>query len=141
MRQAKKRRKPDLVALRCSTVQTVVYRVQDSDGRGPWKPGFSNSWVADREDESEFDYLKPIFVEFPKFNSMLRPGYHVGVGCTSLEQLRRWITRSEYETLRKYGYRCVAILADRIVAESDIQCVFERSKPLRKGCKPARLHP
>lgn len=27
-----------------------IYRVQDADGRGPFKPGFSRKWVIDRDD-------------------------------------------------------------------------------------------
>ena len=28
----------------------LVYRIQDNEGRGPWKPGFSSQWVIERED-------------------------------------------------------------------------------------------
>ena len=28
----------------------TVYRVQDADGRGPFKPGFSHQWVEERAD-------------------------------------------------------------------------------------------
>lgn len=139
MTQTKKRRKPDLHSMRCSTVPTV-YRVQDNEGRGPWRPGFSNQWVEDRP-ESEFAALRPIMFEFPDLQQRLRPGFHVGVGCTSLDKLRRWITPSEWITLQRFGYRCYAIVPDRIVAESEIQCVFESSKPLRKIGKRVRLHP
>lgn len=120
----------------CST----VFRVQDAEGRGPWRPGFSDSWVEDRQ-KTEYAALKPIMLEFPDLLEKLKPGFHVGVGCTSLEKLRRWITKSEWATLRKFGFRCYAIEPDRIVAESDIQCVFESSKPLRKHVKRVRLHP
>jgi hypothetical protein len=140
MTQAKKRRKPDLGLLRCSTVP-VVYRVQDSMGRGPWKPGFSSQWVEDRP-ESEFEALQPIHVQFPSILSQLRPGFAVGVGCESLEQLRRWITAAEWETLKNWGYSCCVIQPDRIVAKSDIQCVFECRKPIRKCVKKRiKLHP
>lgn len=138
MSQPKKRRKPDLGSLHRSTVPTV-YRVQDREGRGPWRPGFSNQWVEDRS-EDEFDALLPIMFEFPDLQRRLRPGFHVGVGCTSLDKLRRWITASEWSTLRRFGYRCYAIVPDRIVAESETQCVFESAKPLRKIGKRVRLH-
>lgn len=119
--------------------KTTVFRVQDVDGRGPWKPGFSSKWVEDREDPSEFDKLLPIYAEFPNLQTLLRPGFHVGVGCTSIEQLKRWITRNEYKTLKKHGYKCVAIKVDKIVAESAIQCVFERKAPLRIDCRLAKF--
>ena len=38
-----------------------IYRVQDAQGRGPWKPGFSHRWVEDRPDHYN---LPPWFVEF-----------------------------------------------------------------------------
>ena len=118
--------------------ERIIYRVQDRDGRGPWKPGFSHVWVSDRPDE-EFELLKPIQVDFPDLR--VRSAYHVGVGCVSLEQLRRWFKREEFYILRKHGYRCVKMTVKRIVAESDIQCVFERSLALKRGCKTVRLYP
>lgn len=117
---------------------SAVYRVQDLAGRGPWKPGFSDNWVEERSEE-EFAFLRPIFIDFPDLQTT--PGKHVGVGCTSLAQLRRWILPVEYERLQGFGYQCVKLEGVRIVAASDIQCVFERSRPLKTGCKPVRLHP
>jgi hypothetical protein len=139
MKKTKKRRKPDVGSMGCSTVRTV-YRVQDRDGRGPWRPGFSMQWVEDRP-KSEYAQLRPIMLEFPDLLDRLRDGFHFGVGCTSLEKLRRWITKSEWQTLRKFGFRCFAIEPDKIVAESDIQCVFESRQPLKKHKKRVRLHP
>ena len=97
-------------------------------------------WTEDRP-EIEYAALKPIMVEFPDLHERLRPGFHVGVGCASLDKLRRWINASEWKTLRAFGFGCFAIVPDRIVCESDIQCVFESSKPLRKHTKRVRLHP
>lgn len=31
-------------------MSTTIYRVQDAEGRGPWRPGFSKYWVCDRDD-------------------------------------------------------------------------------------------
>jgi|SRR6185503_6191450 len=116
----------------------IVYRVQDSDGRGPWKPGFSARWVEDRPEE-EFATLLPWPVQF----GMLRRSsarMSMGCGCKSLEQLRRWFTKSEYSTLRGFGYIAVKLNADRVLAESDIQCVFERSRPLCDSVEPVNLY-
>ena len=135
-----KKRKRRSVSSACSTVRTTVYRVQDADGRGPWKPGFTAAWAEDR-DETECAVLCPIWQEFPGVLQKLKHDKHYGCGCTSLEKLRRWIRPNEYARLRRYGYQCVAIEADRIVAESQVQCVFERAKPLRKGVKVVKLHP
>ena len=118
----------------------TVFRVQDKDGRGPWKPGFSERWVEDRPEE-EFAALKPWPMEFGNVLRGAIVGMSLGCGCRSLEQLRRWFTPTEYQTLRDYGYRAVKLEAGRILAESDIQCVFERAKPLWAGAEPVELYP
>lgn len=117
-----------------------VYRVQDAEGRGPWRPGFSRLWVRDRADH---DNLRP-WVEQFGVGIILRDGWpfgrHFGCGCRTLEQLRRWFTREEYDTLRAYGYSAVQLMADRVLAESDIQLVFQRSRPLRAAVEPVDLY-
>ena len=107
----------------------VIYRVQDKDGRGPWKPGFSKRWVETREDH---DNLPPWGEEFglSKVLNQLLCGEHAGSGCRTLDQLRRWFTASEYQTLLVYGYRAVRMEVNRVLAESDKQLVFGRAKPL-----------
>jgi len=114
----------------------LIYRVQDADGRGPWRPGFSHKWTEDRTD-AEYAALLPWPIEFPGL--VFGYGYH-GCGCQSLAQLRRWIRQSEYATLQRYGYRAVAIEVDRILARSAVQCVFERRKPLNQLVCHARLY-
>lgn len=117
-----------------------IYRVQDAEGRGPWKPGFSQVWATDRP-ESEIAKLIPIQQDFPNLRQIIEnnAGKHFGVGCTSLPQLRHWITEAEYATLLKHGYQCVSLAAE-IIAMSDIQCVFCRHRPLFKNVKKVRLY-
>ncbi len=108
--------------------EVTVYRIQDKDGRGPWKPGFSHRWVEDREDH---DNLVPWPMEFGPVHKKIFTWESAGSGCQTIEQLRRWFTKSEYETLLSHGYRAVKMEVSRILAASDIQCVFTRSnKPL-----------
>lgn len=120
---------------------TTIYRVQDKHGRGPWKPGFSQKWVEDRPDH---DNLKPYCLEFPDFAmAILRAGLDrmiVACGCRTVDQLKRWFTKGEYNTLFQYGYRAVKAPVDEIIVESDIQCVFARKKRLHKNIKPIRLY-
>lgn len=117
-----------------------IYRVQDSLGRGPWKPGFSHKWVEDRP-ESEFEALVPWPLQFKGVMSRRIIGMHMGCGCKIIEQLRRWFTPKEYKTLQGFGYAAVKMEAGRILAESDIQCVFERAKPLNESVEPIELYP
>ncbi|TXH40431.1 MAG: hypothetical protein E6Q97_39635 [Desulfurellales bacterium] len=117
-----------------------IYRVQDKFGRGPWKPGFSMTWVEDRSDE-EYAALMPGHHQFPKMDGMtFLADRHYGFGCESLEQLRRWIRKSEYETLRRHGYRAYKLYVDRILFRSDVQVVFERSQPLSVSAKGVSLY-
>lgn len=119
---------------------SVVFRVQDKDGRGPWKPGFSQRWVEDRPEE-EWAALVPWQMQFGNVLRRSIVDISRGSGCRSLEQLRRWFTPTEYATLRSFGYSAVKMEVGRILAESDIQCVFERAKPLRDGAEPVELYP
>ena len=117
--------------------ELTIYRIQDKDGRGPWKPGFSRTWIEDRPDH---DNLTPWPFEFPGVGVHLSRGMHNGCATRTIEQLKRWFTESEYRTLLQHGYQAVKMTATRILAESEIQCVFERSTPLRKNATPFNLY-
>lgn len=109
-------------------MRATVYRVHDAEGRGPWRPGFSRTWVEDRPDHAN---LKPWPMEFgTAFMRRIRPTDHCGVGCLTIEGLRRWFTPSEWATLRLHGYRAVIIHGARVLAHSDIQAVFTIDHPL-----------
>jgi hypothetical protein len=107
-----------------------VYRVQDAEGRGPYRPGFSKKWLD--EDPRALGLL-PWFEEFGTRILIGTEGMHCGSACRSLEQLERWFSPSEIRKLRRFGYSPVSMIADRILAESDIQLVFARHKPLNDG--------
>lgn len=107
-----------------------IYRIQDKDGRGPWKPGFSTVWVEYREDH---DNLIPWHFDFAGINmSNIAKHKAYGCGCTSIKHLKRWFTESEYKTLKKHGYHAIKISKYEIIAESDIQCIFTCKKLLQK---------
>lgn len=120
---------------------TTIYRIQDAEGRGPWKPGFSHRWVQYRED---LHNLVPWFLEFDE--SMILAlvihsrGCAFGSGCRTKEQLRRWFTEREYSTLLEFGYRSVKMGANLILAESEIQLVFMRSSSLERDVEPFNLY-
>lgn len=119
----------------------IVYRIQDADGRGPWRPGFSHKWVEDRTDD-EFLALVPWTLQFDT-RKIVREhlvGMHLGCGCLTLEQMQRWFRPSEYETLLRYGYRAIRMDDVRVLAQSDIQCVFLRAKPLNKDVVGVELY-
>lgn len=111
-------------------MKAKIYRVQDQFGRGPWKPGFSHLWVESRQDHES---LIPGYVEFPTWMNRAYRWETLGHGCTTKEQLKRWITKSEYESLLNLGYRSVEIEVSRIIDKSGIQCVFAKIGPLFEG--------
>lgn len=114
-----------------------MFRVQDKDGRGPWKPGFALKWVEYRDD---LDNLQPWFVEFGDVRKLALTGMAMGSACMTVEQLRRWFTPNEYQTLLNLGYRAVTMEVS-VLIQSDIQCVFQRSKPLSEDVEEFELYP
>lgn len=121
-------------------MSATVYRVQDAEGRGPFRPGFSHWWVEERADHEK---LLPWMVEFGP-DAIPRDGWpfgkHFGSACRTLEQLRRWFTASEYATLQSYGFQAVEMDVSRVLRESDIQLMFQRARPLRSGTQPVVLY-
>lgn len=115
----------------------TIFRVQDADGRGPFKPGFSFSWVIDRDDH---DILVPWYVELGPVHQTAIAGMYLGAGCRTLDQLRRWFIKPEYKKLLKFGYMAVAMEIGRILGESEVQLVFERSIPLNQKVTPVKLY-
>ena len=122
----------------------MVYRVQAADGRGPWRPGFSDHWFDLEMSRSvaELYALQSWIDEFPHVMRQRDPKsrMHLGCGCLTIEQLRRWFTVHDYSRLQSWGYKAVLMDVDRILASSDLQCVFERAKPLQSGIAPVDLY-
>jgi len=116
---------------------TIVYRIQDCEGRGPFKPGFSKQWIEERPDHEN---LQPWFIEFGRVDHRVMTGETAGSACRSLEQLRRWFSKREYRRLKKCGYRAVKMNVNRIIAESDIQCFVGRAKPFCKDAEIVKLY-
>lgn len=125
-------------AFHAGSCSTIVYRIQDADGRGPFKPGFSHRWTEDRPDH---DNLVPWFVDLGRMDLQMIAGMAGGTACRTLDQLRRWFTPSEYKTLQRFGYQAVQLEAGRIIGESGIQLFFERCRPLKEGAVPVELYP
>jgi len=113
---------------------TIIYRIQDKDGRGPWKPGMSDRWVEYRDDHQ---LLHPWYIEF--LDLKFEKGYRYGCGCETRKQLQRWITGSEYERLLIFGYRAVMIECE-IVAISEIQCVFRKRDKFNVGATEFNIY-
>lgn len=107
----------------------TLYRVQDAEGRGPFRPGFSRSW-RDEHGPS----LPPIYDElgiaFDKLRTLVPFGMAAGCACRSMEELRRWFSRAELRRLARHGYSVVAFEPDHILAETPTQVLFAMRAPL-----------
>lgn len=107
-----------------------IYRVQDEFGRGPWRPGFSSSWV------SNSDHALPpsVFEEFPSFHTIVSAahaaGGHVGCGTRGATGIAKWFLPEEIERLKAKGFYLVRCHAVTVLAESENQVLFASRKPL-----------
>lgn len=117
-----------------------VYRIQDAEGRGPWRPGFSGIWL----DPDGTNHLDPSFQPFDPhavLNTLRRvPSlrYH-GFGCRTVDALRDWFTTKELDALLGMGFQVVELEADRILMETKRQLLFTRSQPLTVGATPVPI--
>lgn len=108
---------------------TRVYRIQDAEGRGPYRPGFSGRWTDDDHHRNP-----PFYVEFglPIGSIAKRFKMDESGGCAfrKIDDLTRWFSVPERSKLEGLGYFIASMEVDRIIAESRNQVVFARRKPL-----------
>ena len=105
-----------------------VYRVQHTDGRGPYRPGFSRQWADD-----DGPILPTFMQEFGDIHLKMDARDANGCAFRSIEQLLAWFTPKERKSLRLLGFSVVKMKADRIIAESDHQLVIARRLPFTIG--------
>lgn len=112
----------------------AIYRVQDVEGRGPYRPMFSHRWL----DAFGPPPPAPVYLEFgARFVAECgRPGETVGCGVRSPVQITRWFTSSERGKLILLGFNLVCVMADRIIAESPNQVLFASRRPFAVGARP-----
>ena len=107
----------------------MIYRVQDKQGRGCFKPNFTREWC-------EYNHTLPaIGEEFPMLHYQAKPyhdaGYHLGCAVRSMDGLFKWFSKTELENLYKLKHYVVAVKQYEVVAESANQVVFATKKPLK----------
>lgn len=111
--------------------KTLLYRIQDAKGEGPFKAGFSKRWLDNRTDEE-----RPVglLLQDPKavLNAIhARPfADSIGFACRSLEQLSLWFSHRERQRLHAFGYKAVEIDADGILLGNEAEVIFHRAKRL-----------
>jgi len=109
----------------------LLLRIQDENGRGPWKPGFSHNWV---DDSRRFD-LPPLQEDFgldfkPIVEAAFQRGLHIGTAVRGPERFNQWFTPSERLKLAMFGYRIVDASSCEILGETNWQALIGSAQPL-----------
>jgi hypothetical protein len=98
----------------------MIYRVQDNEGRGPFRPGMTTRWLRDEVDER----LLPVYQDIPDFSERInrarmkaRGALYAGVACRSLEQFLLWFNGRERQTLQRLGYKLADASQCEIIGE------------------------
>lgn len=109
------------------------YRLQDIDGRGPYRPGFSRVWV----DNTDVCPPPPIQMEFPEFYDTClehaKAGNHVGCAVPSELGLKHWFSTNELRRLACLGFYAVQLpKSAKVLFQSENQIVFSWHRPLSK---------
>lgn len=104
-------------------------RVQDAEGRGPYRPGMSRQWA----DPNGFD-CPPWWCELGEdvqtAHAKMKGTFHWGCGFSSWEQLTRWFNERERRALDRLDYRLVRVVPDIVIATTRRQVVFGTLAPL-----------
>ena len=111
----------------------LLYRIQDREGRGPWRPGFSAEWL---ELDSDRPLPVPITSELANFHSLVKQAHqrrmHIGCAVRGLDGLAKWFLPSELAKLRELGFRLVRCSTCEILAETPNQVLFASKAPLAR---------
>ena len=110
----------------------AVYRIQDAEGRGPYRPGFSSRW-CDEDGPIKLTFADEFGWSMASIPRRFFPGEHAGCGFRLLDQLCDWFTPAERRKLADFRYQIVLMTIDRVLAESENQVVFARMRPLTEG--------
>jgi len=111
-------------------VSDALVRIQDSDGRGPWRPGFSLLWI-----EANGPSLgKPVHEEFEDFTEIVKKAHREGkhIGCAVRKnKIDLWFTGHELQKLKSLGFQFVECLGCEILSESEMQAIVSHRLPLK----------
>lgn len=122
-------------------LKTPYFRIQDSKGRGPFRPGFSSTWSIDRPDQENLPSIIHEFRLSPQ--DFYLDGYrlHVGCACNSVTLLRRWFIEEEYRKLLQHGYFAVMVIPDKIIFQSKAQSIIGCRNPFAVEGQRFNLYP
>lgn len=127
------------------TTPALVYRVQDRNGRGPFKPGMTDRWRD--PDGNDFP---PVQAEFGlSWREEIPHGWHCGCAFRDVAKAGAWFSPWECDRLAALGYRLIALGGCQVLRESGHQMIVVRRRPFRAGAviclwphrQPAALDP
>lgn len=107
----------------------ILWRVQDIDGRGPYRPGFSRYWSS-LDGPTVLPWWTEIGLSLEQAIARIPQNMHGGSAFASLDQLAAWFTAEERERLDAFGFVIVRFRPDKIIAETPTQVVFAQNHPL-----------
>jgi hypothetical protein len=106
-----------------------LFRVQDSEGRGPYRPGLSHRWSSPIG-PVVLPWWTELKLDLRAAMALIPAGMHSGSAFRSMEQLADWFVPEEREKLAGLGYHIVRFKPHKIVAETPTQVVFAQNFPL-----------
>ncbi|HEY6038670.1 MAG TPA: hypothetical protein VIV58_30515 [Kofleriaceae bacterium] len=108
-----------------------VYRIQDHEGRGPFRPGFSQTWLDDVERVGPPTWME----EFGWDAAREAPdGAQVFSAVRTISGIRKWFSDTERPRLYALGYRLVEVPNAVVIRESEHQLLCWRGVPLSMAC-------
>jgi hypothetical protein len=110
----------------------LVWRVQDGQGRGPYKPGFSRQWSDGDSGRLNAPWWIELGLPMDAAHDALKamPRAHYGCAFRSPEQAKAWFSRSELRRLARLGHHLVPVKVDSILFETPTQLVVGSFEPL-----------
>lgn len=110
----------------------MILRIQDREGRGPYRPGLSQKWT----DSWRTSQLPPIYQEVPAFAALVNnahsEGLHIGCAVRGKDALFEWFSPMEILRLREMGFGIVDATGCEILMETQHQLVIGSKAPLHK---------
>ncbi len=118
-------------------MSTHAYRVQAADGRGPWRPGFSQTWI---DVDAPVGRLSETIMDLMPIRELraLPDTMNYGCACRTLQGLRDWFTAVEMERLESLGFYPVRLNVDQVLVESQWQMLIGRVRPFTEGASRLR---
>ena len=109
----------------------MLLRMQDANGRGPYKPGVSKLWVDGTRDFSLPALQEDFGLDFkPMVQAAFHRGLHLGTAVRGVDRFNEWFTSTERVKLAMLGYKIVDATNCEVLGETNWQVVIGSPKPL-----------